>query len=475
MIQQIANKKEEHAMTRARRISAVLLPLLLAALLCLSLAPTARADAVYTAKDTVYASKLVTGGNYVLQGDTTLVMDTDLTLGSIRGDYALTIKDSGGHTLTITMPMSDSVITANGAGHGISVKTLTCDADLDIKARKDGLNIDGDIHYTAGTLAVTCGGDAVYSRNGSVYLTGVSSAMLEAKGSCLYAPKGTVRFEGASLLAESTGSDSFCVAGNNVVLSVTDQATVTAKANAIVSGGGAGIWLSGKFEVTGGRSYGYAVQAKDTGSLVLAEGTELTAVSEGGGLWAGASVQMLGDGTLDITAKNKTGVSAETGSLTLKGAVKVSAKKQALLAKNGAVTVTGNVNAQSSESGAVCIMGDSVTITGESLYATAKASAILSTGEDGIALNLSGPITAVSDSANSSVLDAKNGDVSVTGGADSRLIGSGYGIYATGEVTLKGNGLRIEAVKDAVHADGVGEVNNKDAIWLFRRIAGGAR
>ncbi|MBQ4381524.1 MAG: hypothetical protein II794_02150, partial [Oscillospiraceae bacterium] len=393
----------------------------------MGLLPVISLAAVDTARGTVKVSSLIRGADVVLQDDTTIIMDKDWSLGSIRGNYDLTIQDQGGHTLTITMPMSDMVITSNGDGHGISVKSLTCDANLNIKARKDGLNIDGDIHYTAKTLSVTCGGDAVYSRNGSVTLEGVSSAMLEAKGSCLYAPRGPVRFEGASLLAESTGSDSFCVAGNSVVLSATDKATLTAKANAIVSGGGAGVWLSGKFEVTGGHSYGYAVQAKDTGSIVIADGTELTAVSEGGGLWAGASVQMLGDGTLDITAKNKTGISAETDSLTLKGTVKVSAKKQALLAKNGAVTVTGSVDAQSSESGAACIMGDSVTITGVSLYATAKASVILSTGEEGITLNLSGPITAASDSDKSSVLDAKNGGVSVTGGAGSKLIGAGYG------------------------------------------------
>jgi|GEM_PF-5838796 len=431
-----------------------LLSLLLMALtvVCL-LSVAALAEAVETIEGEVLASTCPVG-DIVLTGDATLIMDKDLILRSIRGNYDLTIQDQGGHTLTITMPMSDKVITANGAGHGISVKSLTCDADLDIKARKDGLNIDGDINYTAKTLAVTCGGDAVYSRNGSVTLTGVSSAMLEAKGSCLYAAYGTVRFEGASLMAESTG-DSFCVAGNNVVLSATDKATITSKANAVVSGGGAGIWLSGKFDVTGGYSYGYAIQAKDTGSVVMAEGTEITAVSDGGGVWAGGSVQMLGDGALDITAKNRTGVSAESGSVELKGSVKVSAKKQALLAKNGAVAVAGSVNAQSSESGAACIMGGSVNISGESLYAAAKASAILSTGEEGITLNLSGPITAVADSDKSSVLDAKNGGVSVNGGEGSKLIGTGYGIYATGEVSVSGK-VKVEAVKDAIHADGAG-------------------
>ena len=58
----------------------------------------------------------------------------------------------------------------------------------------------------------------------------------------------------------------------------------------------------------------------------------------------------------------------------------------------------------------------------------------------------------MADSANSSVLDAKyGGDVSVTGGADSKLIGTGYGVYATGKVTLTGNGLKIEAVQRQQH------------------------
>ena len=66
------------------------------------------------------ASYIRAGEDLVLFGDTTLVMDQDLTVPSIQGDYHLTVEGSG-------------KLTVNGDGNGIAVKSLTCTSDLFIQ------------------------------------------------------------------------------------------------------------------------------------------------------------------------------------------------------------------------------------------------------------------------------------------------------------------------------------------------------
>lgn len=64
--------------------------------------------------EVVYASNLVDGDDIVLIGDTTLYVNADVSLKSIKGDYALEIQSDGEHTLTIDNPN----------GSAIYVKTL---------------------------------------------------------------------------------------------------------------------------------------------------------------------------------------------------------------------------------------------------------------------------------------------------------------------------------------------------------------
>ena len=63
------------------------------------------------------ASYMRANEDVVLFGDTTLVMDQDLTVPSIQGDYHLTIEGSG-------------KLTVNGGDNGIDVKSLHCTSDL---------------------------------------------------------------------------------------------------------------------------------------------------------------------------------------------------------------------------------------------------------------------------------------------------------------------------------------------------------
>ena len=307
--------------------------MLFSLVLVLLLSTAAYADAVYTAKGTVYASQLAKGGNYVLQGDTTLVMDSDQSLSSIRGNYDLTIQDSGGHKLTITMPMDPNIITVNGDGHGISVKSLTCDADLNIKARKDALNIDGDIVYTAPTLGVTCGGDAVYSRNGDVYLIDVTSVMITAEGNSLSAPRGYVQFRGDYLNAETTGSNYYCIVGQRVNL---EGGTIIASstANCIVANDYQGIQLAGKITASGGNDFGSVIDARNGGGITIAEGSDLTVRGDGNGLYSTKGVEMEGSGKLDIEAEAGAGIYAGNGDIKLLGETGIFSGAQAIVAKS---------------------------------------------------------------------------------------------------------------------------------------------
>ena len=85
---------------------------MLALLLVIGLVPAA-AMPVFAQNVTglMYASGIRGGEAVVLHGDTTLNMDTDLTVPSIEGDYNLTVQGSGR-------------LTVNGSGNGIDVKSL---------------------------------------------------------------------------------------------------------------------------------------------------------------------------------------------------------------------------------------------------------------------------------------------------------------------------------------------------------------
>ena len=285
-----------------------ILALLLVLALLPGLSPAARAESVQAVAGTVTATDLYgygSVGDVVLKGDTTLILDRDLTARSIRGDYALTVQDQGGHTLTVRMPTDEHVITANGSGHGISVKNLSCDASLDILSRKDGLNIDGDIFFTGPTLAVnSADGDAVYSRNGGIELHG--SAILTAGGSCIYSKKGGVYYDGPCLLAQTTGSDASCVLGESVELRGGSMSAASA-AVCVVSRGEGGITIAGKLTASSGRDDGGVIHSRGNGSIRVEEGSELTVTGKGCGLRSGFGVSVKGS-VLNITTEDGAGI-----------------------------------------------------------------------------------------------------------------------------------------------------------------------
>ncbi|MBR2742136.1 MAG: hypothetical protein IKD89_00940 [Clostridia bacterium] len=430
-----------------------LLSLIVALCMAVTLLPaTGLAEAVATIEGTVNASDCPEG-DIMLTDDTTLVMDRDITLRSIRGNYNLTIKDKGGHTLTIRMPTAENVITANPSGHAVSVKSLTCDAKLDILSRKDGLNIDGDINFTGGSLAVTSkDGDAVYSRNGSISLTGTT--MLTAGGSSISAPKGTVKYNGSYLLAQTTGQSAFCIVGQTVNL-YGGTITASSTANCIVSNGSGGITLKGKITASAGTDYGAVINARGNGGIRILDGADITADGVGYGLYAGTSVNMTGDGTLNAKGKNKNAVYSRYGSITLKGDITASSKEQAIYAPEGEINVTGSLNAENSSMDYCCIRARNVSIRGgkgDTVTVKGGAGAIVADGN----MNLAGAISATASNTGwkSSVISTNSGGNLTVEGGTLTLSGNGFGISSDGDVSMSGDAALNITARKGVLADG---------------------
>ena len=396
------------------------------------LLPAASFAAVETIEGTVLASECPTG-EIVITDDTTLVMDADLTLGSIRGTHDLTIRDQGGHTLTITMPMSEYVITGNGAGHGISVNRLDCDASLKIKARKDGLNIDGDLICGGGALDIECGGDAVYSRSGDIRLTGIASAELKAAGSCIYSKNGSVKFDGASLQADSTGKSHVCIEGGYIDLKG-DSIHAVSRADCIVSRSPEGMSLSGSVSAYGADASGAAFHARNGGSIHIAEGSVITASGSGSGLNAGGAVIMDGDGTLDVSVAHQSGI-CSGGNIVLRGSVKITAKQHAVYTPNGSLTVTGWLNAENNEGGSDCIRAKNVTLrcgTASPSQIWGATDAVAADGD----LILSGDLAVYSNSGKASAVRTMNGGSVTIEDGDLLIVSKGAGINADGGIEM---------------------------------------
>ena len=97
----------------------------------------------------VNASSLVANDNIVLTGNTTLNMDVDLALTSIRGDYSLNIQ--GSHMLTVKNP----------SGVAIRVRSFNSTAPLYLTAKYEAITTkttdkyEGDITIKAPLYART--------------------------------------------------------------------------------------------------------------------------------------------------------------------------------------------------------------------------------------------------------------------------------------------------------------------------------
>ena len=148
------------------------------------------------------ASYMRAGEDIVLFGDTTLVMDRDLTVLSIQGDYNLTIEGSG-------------KLTVNGGGNGIDVKSLHCTSDLFIQTGwhaievsetvyihnadsfiVGGIYAEGDIDIRSNNATIAGNGNAIFSNGGNITLSG-GTFDIGANGIAVAAETGGIYMTGA--------------------------------------------------------------------------------------------------------------------------------------------------------------------------------------------------------------------------------------------------------------------------------------
>ena len=423
-----------------------LFSLVLAAVIVFFLVPAVHAEAygesVSTLEGYVRSSYLEgASGDVVLTGDTVLLLDQDLTVRSIRGDYDLSVQDLGGYKLKITMPLSENVITANGSGHGIKVKSFSCSASLDILARKDGINADGDIEITGPSLAVTAnGGDAVYSRNGNVTVS--STAMITAKGNCLSAVNGTLKYDGVYLLAETTGSDHNCLVGKYVNLQ-SSSITASSRADCIVSNG-SGIYIKGRVTASSEIDYGSAINARNGGTVHIGENSDITATGGSYGIYASGSIIMDGSGTLNASTDGRCGICSETGNIVLKGDITSHSRKQAVYAPNGNITLTGDLDAETAAPGADCVCGKNVDLKGGVITVSAVSNSIVSTASNGGVI-LDGDITASSQTDYCAAVASQNGGSITINGGTLNITAGGWGLYSTGGIDMEAGTLNVNS------------------------------
>lgn len=147
------------------------------------------------------ASYMRAGEDIVLFGDTTLMMDQDLTVLSIQGDYNLTIEGSG-------------KLIVNGSGNGIAVKSLYCESDLFVQPGGHAIDVSETVYinnaecfvvggiYAAGDIeihsnnATIAGNNIAISSTGGNITLGGSTFDIGANGVAISAETGNINMTG---------------------------------------------------------------------------------------------------------------------------------------------------------------------------------------------------------------------------------------------------------------------------------------
>ncbi|MBQ3202506.1 MAG: carbohydrate-binding domain-containing protein, partial [Clostridia bacterium] len=183
------------------------LGILLSLLLLLGAVPVVSAQNVI---GMMSASYIRAGEDVVLFGDTTLVMDQDLTVPSIQGDYHLTIEGSG-------------KLTVNGGGNGIDVKSLHCTSDLFIQTGWHAIEVSetvyiqnadsfivggiyagGHIDIRSNNATIAGNGNAIFSSLGNITLSG-GTFDIGANGIAVAAETGGIYMTGAFTVNSNNG------------------------------------------------------------------------------------------------------------------------------------------------------------------------------------------------------------------------------------------------------------------------------
>ena len=292
------------------------------------------ASAATNVSNTQYASNLVDNDEIVLTGDTTLFVNADLTLKSIKGDYALEIQSDGEHTLTIDNP--------NGCA--INVKTLNSvkpsqgTVNLTIKGGDDYFAIytTGDISLAGIKLDVN-GSAGIRSEEGNVTINGTNVSVVGNDGVGVIANGGSISIDSDYLFVQCVGqsgdakwehgigalkdvtiiSDDATIAGSYGIESATGNISLTGTfwiggtACAVVAHEGT-ITMTGAVTAQGGDRY-YTIYAKGDISF---DGIKLDVKGDAGIRSSEGNVTINGT-SVSVVGNNGVGVIANGGSISI--------------------------------------------------------------------------------------------------------------------------------------------------------------
>ncbi|MBQ7088747.1 MAG: carbohydrate-binding domain-containing protein, partial [Clostridia bacterium] len=170
------------------------------------------------------ASYIRAGEDIVLFGDTTLVMDQDLTVPSIQGDYHLTIEGSG-------------KLTVNGGGNGIDVKSLHCTSDLFIQTGWHAIEVSETVYIQNADSFIVGGiyaGGHIDIRSNNATIAGNGNAIFSSLGNITLSG-GTFDI-GANGIAVAAETGGIYMTGNFTVNSNNGRTIDTAKGEVVIDG-----------------------------------------------------------------------------------------------------------------------------------------------------------------------------------------------------------------------------------------------
>ena len=313
----------------------------------------------------------------------------------------------------------------------------------------------------AGTTINANGGTAIYAENGEISLSGTINA--EATRTAIYAANkdnGNITVNG-NLTAETTGDTSYGVVGKNITLNGGTM-NITAVANAVVSYGN--MTLSGNITASATKETSGAFNTRDGGNLLIKDGSTITGVAAGFGIYAAGNITMEG-GSLVARGYSGTAIQSEEGSISLTGTINTKGLENAIVAtnaSNGNITVNGNLTAETTGDTSYGVVGKNITLNGGTMNITAVANAVVSYGT----MKLSGNITATSTKATSVALNTRDGGNLIFGKGEFKISGAGQAVYAAGQIAFNTSLAILTPTNGKIYGNTIADSGNNAATYV---------
>ena len=237
---------------------------------------------------------------------------------------------------------------------------------------------------------------------------------------------------------------------------------ITAVANAVVSYGN--ITLSGNITASATKETSGAFNTRDGGNLLIKDGSTITGVAAGFGIYAAGNITMEG-GSLVARGYSGTAIQSGEGSISLTGTINTKGLENAIVAtnaSNGNITVNGNLTAETTGDTSYGVVGKTVTLNGGTMNITAVANAVVSYGT----MKLSGNITATSTKATSVALNTRDGGNLIFGKGEFKISGAGQAVYAAGQIAFNTSLAILTPTNGKIYGNTIADSGNNAATYV---------